>query len=77
VNLLLATAMMRGNMAEAGLRVVHDSYFSDLCCKVVRSDYHGNELEWSQLVSLIKEIIPIDPAYLAHFLASPCAVLLQ
>ena len=71
------TVMLQGNTTDTGVRVVYQTYFSDLCCKLFRSPYHTNETLWGQLITVIKEAIDLDPSYLAHFLSSSYATILR
>lgn len=67
------TVILQGNTSDTGMRVVSEAYFGDLCCKLLRSPYHSNELLWAQLLTVIKEAIELDPSYLSTFLQSKYA----
>jgi hypothetical protein len=67
------TVIMQGNTTDTGVRVLYESYFSDLCSYTFASDFHANELLWAQLVMTIKEGIDLDPSFLSHFLQSKYA----
>ena len=69
-----AAIIMQPNAGETGIRIASQGYFSSFCAAIFRSPYHKNELIWSELVTVLKEIIDTDPSYLNTFLGSPHAV---
>lgn len=69
-----AAIIMQPNAGETGIRIASQGYFGSFCAAIFRSPYHKNELIWSELVTVLKEIIDTDPSYLNTFLGSPHAL---
>ena len=63
--------MLQGNaLAESGAQIAYQAFFNDFCLSVFRSTYCDNEDVWKMTLYIIKEVVDLDPAYLATFLAS-------
>lgn len=63
--------MLQGNaLAESGAQIAYQAFFNDFCLSVFRSSFAGNEDVWKMTLYIIKEIVDLDPAYLATFLVS-------
>ena len=70
----VAMIMQPSAVGETGIRIASQGYFSSFCGAIFRAPYHKNELIWSELITVLKEIIDTDPSYLNTFLGSPHAL---
>eukprot|EP01038_Epipyxis_sp_PR26KG_P005357 gene5357-7431_t len=67
------TIILQGNNTDTGLNVVYQPYFNKLCYQMFQSSYEKNDDIWVELISMVKDVIDLDPPYLSHFLSSTFA----
>jgi len=68
--------LLHGGTAESGVQIAYNPYFSVFCHRVFVSQYNDLESVWKITLQILREMVEMEPAYLAVFLTSTsCAVL--
>lgn len=63
-------ASVMGITSDSGLTIASDAHFTNLCSAIFQSKYDTNEVLWTDIVMILKEVIDQDPSFLKLFISS-------